>query len=257
MKRVRKVRTKTRRALYLVLLLLARPTEVTLSIGIPMVAFGQFINLTTYGILRKRDTLVTRGPYAWCRNPFYVGSLLSDFGFCVMSNPADYAVAIVTVAYAVVQGTFFYLQIRKEERLLLEIHGSEYKEYCEKVRWRLLPSIVCAIRNGGFRFQWSAKLAFYNRIFSRVTSAGFWICVFWAAKEVTGSSATRIIKINASWGVLLTHPYIIATAFAVGICYYVLRFFEKRAREKVKMDEAGEITLEVAASRQRSQKSQE
>ena len=147
MKRVRKVRTKTRRALYLFLFLLARPTQFTISVGIPLVALGQFINLMTYGTLRKRDTLVTWGPYAWCRNPFYVGTLLSDFGFCVMCNPADIAVAIITAGYAVAQGTFFYLQILKEERLLLDIHGREYEEYCEKVRWRLLPSIVSAIRN--------------------------------------------------------------------------------------------------------------
>jgi hypothetical protein len=253
MRRARKVRTKARRILYLFLFFLAKPTLLTFSIGIPLIVFGQLVNLITYGTLRKRDTLITWGPYAWCRNPFYFGTLLSDFGFCVLCNPADLAVAMVTVGYAIVQGTFFFLQIRKEEELLLTVHGSEYEEYCEKVRWRLLPSIVSAIRNGGFRFQWSARLAFYNRIFSRVVSAGFWVCVFWGMKEMTDSGQTRIINMNFSWKAALFNPYIIVAACATAVFYYFLRFAEGRERERVRAKEVESASAAVAAPGRSSQ----
>jgi hypothetical protein len=256
MRRVHKVRTKTRRALYLFLFFLAKPTELTFFIGIPLVALGQLINLITYGTLRKRDTLVTWGPYAWCRNPFYFGTLLSDFGFCAMCNPADFPVAVVTAGYAIAQGTFFYLQILKEEKLLLTVHGSGYEEYCQKVRWRLLPSIVSAIRNSGFRFQWSAKLALYNRIFSRVVSAAFWVCAFWGVKEMTGSRQTGIINMNFSWRALLHNPYIILTACATAIFYYLLRFAEGRERERARAKELESAPAAVHAAGHSLQKSE-
>ncbi|MFH1422437.1 MAG: isoprenylcysteine carboxylmethyltransferase family protein [Planctomycetota bacterium] len=232
MLKTRRVRTKTRRFLYIFLFFFARPDITTLLIGLSMVALGQLIHIITYGVLQKRDTLSTTGPYAWCRNPFYVGSLLSDFGFCVISNPSDIAVAIITACYALVQGTFYTLQIKKEEKLLYSIHKEKYEDYCKRVRRRLIPSLVSAIRNGGFSFKWSAGLALWNRVFSRAVSAGFWICIFWGVLLVTISGKTRIINMDVNFNAVLDNYYVIIVAVVASVCYHILRFVEGRLRKK-------------------------
>jgi protein-S-isoprenylcysteine O-methyltransferase Ste14 len=200
-----------------------------------MVVVGQLINLMTYGVLTKRDKLVTSGPYAWCRNPFYVGTLLSDFGFCVMCDPTRIRTLIITLGYALVQGSFFYIQMLKEEKLLCELHGEEYEAYRKRTRWRLLPSLVSAIRYGGFSFKWSARLALHNKIFSRALSAGFWIIAFWGLSIITNTNGEQSY-ILAIWGLnfvgVLTDPWLMLTACAITAVYILFRIVEKRNRQR-------------------------
>lgn len=216
-----------------------------------MVIVGQLINLMTYGVLTKRDTLVTSGPYAWCRNPFYVGTLLSDFGFCVMCDPTNIRTLIITLAYALVQGSFFYMQMLKEERLLLSIHREEYEAYCRRTRWRLLPSPVSAFKNGGFSFTWSGRLALHNKIFSRALSAGFWIIAFWGLCIATGGGQSYVL---ALWGLdfwnVLTDPWLMLAACAVTAVYILFRIIEKRNRKREEEEQEKAVPDQETASGQ-------
>ena len=214
---------------------------MTLYIGLPMVVVGQLINLLTYGILTKRDTLVTTGPYAWCRNPFYVGTLMTDFGFAVMCDPTRPFSLAILLAYAAVQGTFYYLQMLKEEKLLYGIHGENYTAYCRNTRWRLLPSPIAAIRNGGFSFRWSARLALHNKIYSRSLSAGFWVIAFWALSIATADGNTYLLSFDVNFLPAFENPWLMLTAGIVTTVYILFRIFEWKNRKK----EAGE---ESAAS---------
>lgn len=238
MAKVHRKRTKTRRVLFGFLFLLGRPNTTTFMIGLPMVAVGQIINLLTYGVLTKRDTLVTTGPYAWCRNPFYVGTLLTDFGFCVMCDPTTPFTLTIMLSYAALQGTFFYMQMLREERQLHEMHTGKYEDYCRKVRWRLLPSPVAAARYGGFSCSWSGSLALHNKIFSRAISAGFWVLAFWALMIATGNGVSYALSFKEPvnfWRVL-KDLWLMLAAAGVTAVYILFRILEWRNRESEKID---------------------
>ncbi len=171
---IRRKRGRARRIAMQVLFVLARPQPWSLAVGAVLIFLGWLVNVTTYGVLVKRKVLITGGPYAFCRNPFYFGTLLSDLGILIAANPLHIPAAVACGAYAAVQITFYVLQVRREEKHLLEIHGEAYREYCRVVRNRLLPAPLAGIRRGGLRFEWSFDLALKNKVFSRAAGALIW-----------------------------------------------------------------------------------
>jgi protein-S-isoprenylcysteine O-methyltransferase Ste14 len=92
----------------------------------------------------KALTLVTAGPYAFTRNPIYLGNFLMGFGLIVISDA--FAVLPFFVALFVLQ---YRLIVRGEESFLAERFGLEYDFYRRTVpRW--WPKIH-ALR-GAFKF---------------------------------------------------------------------------------------------------------
>lgn len=79
------------------------------------------------------DRLVCSGPYAWTRNPLYVGNISIYFGFAVLSNVLFPAFpGIVVITYVVIYGVI----VRYEEGFLELRFGPEYHDYCNRVsRW--------------------------------------------------------------------------------------------------------------------------
>ncbi len=67
-------------ALYLAF---ARPTPLTLAVGVPIALAGLLIRAWAAGHIVKNDRLATTGPYAHTRNPLYFGSFLLGAGFAV------------------------------------------------------------------------------------------------------------------------------------------------------------------------------
>ena len=229
------------------LFLLGSPSPLTLYIGLPIVILGQLINLLTYGVLTKRDMLVTTGPYAWCRNPFYVGTLMTDFGFCIMCNPSKPFVLGILLAYAAVQGTLYYLQMFREEKLLHGIHGDNYEAYCKQARWRLLPSPLSALKHGGFSFRWSARLALHNKIFSRALSAGFWVTAFWALSLSTGSGRSYLLALrDINFRPVFGNTWLLLTATAVTGVYILVRILEWRNRKREETAENAQVATDDA-----------
>jgi len=81
---------------------------------------------------RKRETLVTSGPYHYVRNPIYLGA----FTFIV-------ALALVAANWlvllpALVLITIIYRQISREEAMLIDRFGDEYREYMKRTP-RIIP----------------------------------------------------------------------------------------------------------------------
>jgi protein-S-isoprenylcysteine O-methyltransferase Ste14 len=144
------------------------------------------------------------------------------------------------LGYAVVQTVFYYQQMFKEEKLLHEMHGQEYEAYCRRVRCRLLPSPVAALKYGGIRFKWSARLALHNKIFSRVISAGFWLIAFWGLSIATGNGASYALAFSSNvdfWRVL-GNPWLMLAAGAVTAVYVLLRILEWKNRQREEASKA-------------------
>ena len=57
-------------------LLLARPTPLSVAIGLVPVTAGALLRTWASGHIRKLQKLATAGPYAHTRNPLYAGSFL-------------------------------------------------------------------------------------------------------------------------------------------------------------------------------------
>jgi protein-S-isoprenylcysteine O-methyltransferase Ste14 len=78
---------------------------------------------------RKASSLVTSGIYRITRNPMYVGLLVGLFAWTVaLASPV---LLLGPVGFMLYINRF---QIAPEERVLLELFGSEYRDYKAKVR---------------------------------------------------------------------------------------------------------------------------
>src|SRR5262245_6566966 len=75
------------------LLLTARPTAVTAAVGLPLIAAGGALRTWAAGHLLKTRELTMTGPYAFTRNPLYVGTLLIGIGFGLLTGPLVAAIA--------------------------------------------------------------------------------------------------------------------------------------------------------------------
>jgi steroid 5-alpha reductase family enzyme len=86
---------------------------------------------TSYGTVPANRGIRTTGLYAIIRHPLYCGYFISNLSF-IAQNFTIYNVSIF--------GVFLILQILRigaEEKFLLQ--DPDYKTYCEKTRWRLIP----------------------------------------------------------------------------------------------------------------------
>ena len=82
--------------------------------------------------MRKKHHLVTTGPYALIRHPIY----LALMGF--MTGIAFIAANWFLIAFTVISIVDLALRIPKEEQMMIEQFGDEYKSYMQRTG-RLLP----------------------------------------------------------------------------------------------------------------------
>src|SRR5439155_3013450 len=66
-----------------VFLYFAKPTVWTLIAGAAVALPGLLLRAWASGHLRKNEMLATTGPYAYTRNPLYLGSFLIGLGFTI------------------------------------------------------------------------------------------------------------------------------------------------------------------------------
>lgn len=77
---------------------LAWPTWRSIVLGILVAAIGIVIRALASGYVKKNDELTTTGPYAYSRNPLYVGSMVIGAGRALKWRASSYRVPAVTRA---------------------------------------------------------------------------------------------------------------------------------------------------------------
>ena len=87
------------------------------------------------GMKTMPEHLVTGGPYAYTRNPMYLGHLIFLAGLALTLRSE--LAAVILVASAV----FFHLRVKKDERRLAAQFGEPYSEYCARVK-RWIPGLL-------------------------------------------------------------------------------------------------------------------
>lgn len=131
---------------------LAQPSGPSLAAGLPLMLAGLAVRAWAAGHLAKNERLATGGPYAYVRNPLYLGSALLAAGAAVACRSPLVALLLAAL-FALV-----YLPVIELEEQHLRKLFPEYEEYARRTP-RLLPRP--AGRPGQERFSW--KLYWRNR----------------------------------------------------------------------------------------------
>lgn len=111
---------------------LARPTVLSLAVGIPIAAVGLALRAAAAGHVRKDRELTTSGPYRYTRNPLYLGSLIIGIGFAIAARSIWIIIALVALLVAI-----YWPLILAEERYLRATFPG-YDEYAMRTP-RLIP----------------------------------------------------------------------------------------------------------------------
>jgi protein-S-isoprenylcysteine O-methyltransferase Ste14 len=115
-----------------VYVLLAQPTRNSLIAGTLALLPGLVLRGLASGHVQKDKQLTTSGPYAYTRNPLYLGSLIMAAGFAIAAR-SWWIVAIMLVMFAVI-----YVPVIAGEERYLRRTFPEYDDYARHVP-RILP----------------------------------------------------------------------------------------------------------------------
>ena len=109
-------------------LIFARPRPLTLIIGGLLALPGLGLRAWASGHLRKNDALATTGPYAYTRNPLYLGSFIMGLGFTIAAGQP-----LLALAFAILFLGIYVPVMRVESATLTELFGKKYRRYAEAV----------------------------------------------------------------------------------------------------------------------------
>lgn len=152
-----------------IFIVFSRPTAATLAIGGAVACFGLLLRAWAAGHIRKNDALAIGGPYAYTRNPLYLGSFMIGLGFTI---------AAARPALAILFGLLFlsiYLPVmRVEASTLQQLFGSGYRDYAREVPLflpRLMP----------YRNETAAPVGFKGSLYMRYREyeAAIGLLVIW------------------------------------------------------------------------------
>jgi len=102
----------------------ARPTPRALLIGASVSLLGLALRAWAAGHIRKNAQLATSGPYAFTRNPLYLGSFLLGLGFTIASGRV-----VLGVLFAALFLGIYLPVMRVEASHMTELFGSEFEAY--------------------------------------------------------------------------------------------------------------------------------
>jgi protein-S-isoprenylcysteine O-methyltransferase Ste14 len=125
-----------------------------------LILLGLVIRALASGHVRKNEALATTGPYAYTRNPLYLGSLLIGIGFALAARSWWVGGVLVVMFLAI-----YVPVIRGEEKFLRE-KFPDFEEYARRVP-RMLPRLAAAKSSdemGGFSTELYLKHREWNAL---------------------------------------------------------------------------------------------
>ena len=133
----RRIRVPLGFVLAIVYMWLARPTWFSLAIGATIALLGVTIRAAASGHITKNAALTATGPYAYTRNPLYLGSIVIGAGFAVAALNGWIVLAIAALFVAI------YLPVIGSEEEFLRATFPGYDDYARRV-----PRLVPRFRKG-------------------------------------------------------------------------------------------------------------
>jgi protein-S-isoprenylcysteine O-methyltransferase Ste14 len=110
----------------------AKPNWQFLAVGAAIVLAGIFLRAMASGHVKKNQELTVTGPYAYVRNPLYLGSIIIALGFALAARDLWIGIAIVLLF------AFIYLPVIRGEEAFLRTQFAAYDSYASRVP-RLVP----------------------------------------------------------------------------------------------------------------------
>ena len=143
-------------ALYLFELWRRAPLPAAVAWSLLLVLPGLWLRGYAAGYVKKNRELTQTGPYAYTRNPLYLGSMLLAAGFAVAL--LSWPVALVlTVGFVAI-----YVPVIASEERFLRATFPDFDEYCRLIP-RLIPRIIPRSRLSGEGARGAFSFALYLR----------------------------------------------------------------------------------------------
>src|SRR5216684_6462894 len=106
----------------------ARPTPEYVAIGAAIGLVGLWLRAYAAGYLHKQEKLTVTGPYAYTRNPLYLGSAILAVGAGIATR--SWISAVILFVYFAL---FYSIVMRREEKELYLRHGAAFEQYARAV----------------------------------------------------------------------------------------------------------------------------
>ncbi len=113
----------------------ARPAWTWIAAGSAFIVAGLAVRAAASGHIRKNRELTTSGPYAYTRNPLYLGSIFIALGFAVAARNLWIA------GGAAAMFIFIYLPVIRAEEQYLRSTFAGYDDYARRVP-RFFPRLT-------------------------------------------------------------------------------------------------------------------
>jgi protein-S-isoprenylcysteine O-methyltransferase Ste14 len=127
---------------------LSAPTTMSLLIGLPVSILGLALRAWAAGHLEKNTTLADGGPYAFVRNPLYIGTLATAAGLVIASRRWELGLLFAVVFLLI------YLPVVELEEQHLRAIFADYAAYAQRVP-KLLPRLS---GHSDKRFRWAVYM---------------------------------------------------------------------------------------------------
>jgi protein-S-isoprenylcysteine O-methyltransferase Ste14 len=109
-------------------LFFARPRPSTLLAGAVVSVVGLLLRAWAAGHIRKNDALAVSGPYAYTRNPLYLGSFLLGLGFTIGAGQW-----VLGLLFALLFLGIYLPVMRVESGTLEQLFGDDFQRYARAV----------------------------------------------------------------------------------------------------------------------------
>jgi protein-S-isoprenylcysteine O-methyltransferase Ste14 len=134
-------------ALAVAYLIFAQPTVTLLAAGGALAFLGLALRALAAGYLEKNAHLATSGPYAYTRNPLYLGSFLMGSGLAL--GGGSWIVGLAFFGFFLM---IYYPVMRREEDSLRKSFGEMYDRYASAVPFFLPGGRKAPARADKFRW---------------------------------------------------------------------------------------------------------
>jgi protein-S-isoprenylcysteine O-methyltransferase Ste14 len=160
-------------------LLFSHPSDELFFISSIFIILGLSIRVWANGYAIKMGKLTTSGPYAYVRNPLYLGTMFIVIGFSLMLDITILSILFILIAFFVYINT-----IRKEEKMLEAKFKDSYTSYRNKV-----PALIFTI----FPYRAGEKWPFsFKRLLeSKEHKPVIWVIIFLIALYVKNEVTFR------------------------------------------------------------------
>lgn len=148
-----------------IVLWFSRPVPESILLGGFVGLVGLCLRAYAAGHLRKQEVLTMTGPYAYTRNPLYLGSSILAIGAAIAMY-SWISASLLLLYFAI----FYSMVMRREEEELATRHGATFEDYARAVPLffpRLQPAKLAGGAAGSFSLEqyrknheWHAALGF-------------------------------------------------------------------------------------------------